>query len=483
MGIAGLLIALNDVAEDVHVSDYAGKVAGVDVFGWLHRGITASFELDPAYRDRPAAAKPVAFVLEMVEMLLQHGVTPYLVFDGSHLPAKAATDAARRAERAKALERARAILAVDSADTTGASLLRKATSVVTDEMVHLLLRALRQRQLDPGTEKCSGGVRFLVAPFEADAQLAFMARRGVVDVVISEDSDLLVFGAPVLLTKLDKAGSGKQLRLRSLGAAAQLCFLNWKQEAFVECCVLAGCDYVHSLRGVGLMTAHKVLREHRSAEALFEAVRQQQRREQQAGSARCRDSSKRARIDVSGDGGGGAEAAAAAADRAAAAGTEAAKRGETGRAAVKVSGLGPAARAGFGPSYEAAFWRAVALFRYHYVWDEEAVVDIDGREERGCITTLNPLPPRFEETQLPRMFIGGGSGSGDGSVTGGCRSCDDGTAGGQRQCLGDVLGEVPSADLMRLVAAGKLHPDKLVPYEDLAQQRAATAKEHDRLTE
>lgn len=34
----------------------------------------------------------------------------------------------------------------------------------------------------------------MVAPFEADAQLAFLSLEGFADVVISEDSDLLVFG-------------------------------------------------------------------------------------------------------------------------------------------------------------------------------------------------------------------------------------------------------------------------------------------------
>ena len=39
-------------------------------------------------------------------------------------------------------------------------------------------------------------VAFLTAPYEADAQLAYMAQAGVVEYVISEDSDLLVYGTP-----------------------------------------------------------------------------------------------------------------------------------------------------------------------------------------------------------------------------------------------------------------------------------------------
>lgn len=41
----------------------------------------------------------------------------------------------------------------------------------------------------------SVGVECIVAPYEADAQLAYLSREGIVDLVITEDSDLLVFGS------------------------------------------------------------------------------------------------------------------------------------------------------------------------------------------------------------------------------------------------------------------------------------------------
>ena len=39
-------------------------------------------------------------------------------------------------------------------------------------------------------------VEYIVAPYEADAQLAYLALNGVVHAVITEDSDLLVYGCP-----------------------------------------------------------------------------------------------------------------------------------------------------------------------------------------------------------------------------------------------------------------------------------------------
>lgn len=40
------------------------------------------------------------------------------------------------------------------------------------------------------------GVAFLVAPYEADAQMAYLARSGQVQLVVTEDSDLLAYGCP-----------------------------------------------------------------------------------------------------------------------------------------------------------------------------------------------------------------------------------------------------------------------------------------------
>ena len=52
----------------------------------------------------------------------------------------------------------------------------------------------------------SFSAEFIVAPYEADAQMAYLALRGHVDAVLSDDSDLLVFGAPVLIMKLRSDG-------------------------------------------------------------------------------------------------------------------------------------------------------------------------------------------------------------------------------------------------------------------------------------
>jgi len=63
---------------------------------------------------------------------------------------------------------------------------------VSPDIAYKLIEELKNR-----------GIKFIIAPYEADAQLAYLSRKGIVDIIITEDSDLLAFGAKKILYKLD----------------------------------------------------------------------------------------------------------------------------------------------------------------------------------------------------------------------------------------------------------------------------------------
>lgn len=56
----------------------------------------------------------------------------------------------------------------------------------------------------------------MVAPYEADAQLGFLARNGHVDAVITEDSDIMLFGCTRVVFKLDRDGTGQEVDLKEV---------------------------------------------------------------------------------------------------------------------------------------------------------------------------------------------------------------------------------------------------------------------------
>lgn len=44
-------------------------------------------------------------------------------------------------------------------------------------------------------------VTIVDSPNEADAQLAYLAYKGLVDAIITEESDLIVYGCPIEISK------------------------------------------------------------------------------------------------------------------------------------------------------------------------------------------------------------------------------------------------------------------------------------------
>jgi exonuclease-1 len=120
----------------------------------------------------------------------------------------------------------------------------------------------------------------VVAPYEADAQLAYLERIGIVNGVITEDSDLLVFGCQNVLLKLDVVASTViSISRRDFGTvtasksdANSISLVGWSDMQFRAMAILSGCDYLGSIPGVGLKTACFLLRKWKSVEQVVRVV-------------------------------------------------------------------------------------------------------------------------------------------------------------------------------------------------------------------
>jgi exonuclease-1 len=51
------------------------------------------------------------------------------------------------------------------------------------------------------------GIRYVVAPYEADAQIAYLLRNGIAHAAISEDSDLIPYGCQLVSVWRSRAGT------------------------------------------------------------------------------------------------------------------------------------------------------------------------------------------------------------------------------------------------------------------------------------
>jgi 5'-3' exonuclease len=116
-------------------------------------------------------------------------------------------------------------------------------------------------------------IPFLVAPYEADAQLAFLQLNGYVDLVVTEDSDLIAYGLfTPLLYRWSRNSQGCMSRgvlLRRDDLSAMFDFNVQKNSIDLTdftpsmlACLFAclGCDYCCKLRGIGLSLACRDIR-------------------------------------------------------------------------------------------------------------------------------------------------------------------------------------------------------------------------------
>lgn len=260
MGIKGLLPYVEQVTTDFSAKDLAGLRIGVDTYAWLHRSIgTCALELGLG---RPTD-KYLKYCIRCIEALLAANVAKVLlVLDGADTPCKAVNE-----DRAKSREehRRKAQQHFREGNLTEAHNEFRASIDITPAMGAELIFAVRARWGNSRER-----VDWLVAPYEADAQLAFLSREGIIDAVLSEDGDMLPAGVQRLLCKWNKdTCQGRQIRLRDVMAMTSksktsLDFRSWTEDMFLRFCILCGCDYLANARGVGVVAAHGIVWNHRN---------------------------------------------------------------------------------------------------------------------------------------------------------------------------------------------------------------------------
>ncbi|XDV43136.1 hypothetical protein PO909_011665 [Leuciscus waleckii] len=243
MGIQGLLQFIKDASEPISVKKYRGQTVAVDTYCWLHKGAFSCAE-------KLAKGEPtdqyVSYCMKFVDMLLSFGVKPILVFDGRNLPSKKDVEKSRRERRQANLLKGKQLLREGKLSEARECFTRSVN--ITPSMAHDVIKAARTR-----------GVDCVVAPYEADAQLAFLNKADIAQAVITEDSDLLAFGCKKVILKMDKQGNGLEIDQCHLGRCKSLGNI-FTEEKFRYMCILSGCDYLPSLYGIGLGKACKLLR-------------------------------------------------------------------------------------------------------------------------------------------------------------------------------------------------------------------------------
>lgn len=266
MGIKGLMKFLQEAApkavRDIDSQQaYTGRVLAIDASMCLYQFLIMIRENNSgSYQNLTNEdGKVTSHIIGMLTRtikLMEAGIKPVYVFDGKPPDLKLGELEARRQKRQEATENLqKAVEAGNSEDILKSTKMTVRVTKEQNEETKQLLRLM--------------GLPVVEAPSEAEATCAALCRDGKVFAAATEDADCLTFGTKLLIRNLMAAESQKK-QILEVNLERVLEQLNINMDQFIDFCILSGCDYCDTLKGVGPSTAIKLLLQHGSIEKVLE---------------------------------------------------------------------------------------------------------------------------------------------------------------------------------------------------------------------
>ena len=248
MGIPNLLRILRNITTRQTLSAYRGKRAGIDGYTWLHRSLYCIG--DGILKDPIDISRCLNFFIKKLQLLLKNQITPIFIFDGDKLPMKYDEEDKREIKRKEFEKESQNLLRMNN--IYGAINKKIEGFDVTPEFAFEFIKILHIYNIE-----------YYVAPYEADAQLAYLSYINYVDFIITEDSDLVAYGCKCVLYKLGSLKNepldvGEEILYENVKHCKEIRFKNFTEDKFLNFCILVGCDYL-KISGVGPKLATEAL--------------------------------------------------------------------------------------------------------------------------------------------------------------------------------------------------------------------------------
>ncbi|XP_055705199.1 flap endonuclease 1 [Phlebotomus papatasi] len=263
MGILGLSKLIADLVptaiKENEIKNYFGRKVAIDASMCLYQFLIAvrSDGVQLTTVDGETTSHLMGIFYRTIR-LLDNGIKPVYVFDGKPPNLKGGElqkRAERREEAQKQLHKATEAGDQEAMDKFNRRLV-KVTKEHTEEAKQLLKLM---------------GVPYIEAPCEAEAQCAAMVKSGKVFATATEDMDALTFGSSILLRHLTSS-EAKKMPVQEINYDRMLHGLEFSVDQFIDLCILLGCDYCESIRGVGPKRAIELITQYKSIETILEKI-------------------------------------------------------------------------------------------------------------------------------------------------------------------------------------------------------------------
>lgn len=260
MGIQGLMKLICDYSpssiKDHAIKNYFGRKIAIDASMSLYQFLIAvrTDEGVLTSSDGETTSHLMGLFYRTIRMV-ENGIKPVYVFDGKPPDMKSGELVKRtekRVEAQKSLAEAQ-----ENGDAESIERYQKRLVKVTPKHNEECKRLLTLM-----------GIPYVDAPCEAEAQCAALVKKGKVFATATEDMDALTFGSSIVLRHLT-ASEQKKLPIREIHLDNLLDELGLTQTQFIDLCILLGCDYCESVKGVGPAKGLSLIRQYGTIEKII----------------------------------------------------------------------------------------------------------------------------------------------------------------------------------------------------------------------
>lgn len=265
MGIKGLMKLLQEncpqAVKEREFKNFFNRVVAVDASMSLYQfliAIRSGPEGDQLTNEAGEVTSHLQGMFYRTLRMLDAGIKPVYVFDGAAPMMKSGELLKRRAKR-------------EQAQTDLAEAQEKGDAEEIDRYNKRLVRVTPEHNAECRKLLRLMGLPIIEAAGEAEAQCAEMVKHGKAWAVATEDMDALTFGSPRLLRNLT-AAEARKLPVYEIDLQTILQTLELTMSQFVELCILCGCDYAESIRGIGPAGALKLIQKHGDMEQVLKSL-------------------------------------------------------------------------------------------------------------------------------------------------------------------------------------------------------------------
>lgn len=256
---------VGDYKKQIKFSDLRNKVVAIDAYNTLYQFLTIIRDHTgrPLRDSSGRVTSHLSGLFYRSINLLKENIKPVYVFDGIPPLRKI-----RELERRRQLKREsyeKYVMAIERRDYKEAKKYAAMAATLEEYMVEDSVRLLDLM-----------GIPTVQAPSEGEAQASYMALKGDVWAVGSQDYDSFLFGAPKIVRNITLTGKIKYPSKRmEVKLEPELIFLKTvleqlriTREQLVDIAILIGTDYNEGIRGIGPKKAYKLITTYGSIERI-----------------------------------------------------------------------------------------------------------------------------------------------------------------------------------------------------------------------